>query len=131
MVITSQKDIPEMDKALLINQLNAALEKVDRAKKDSNSKIDSLNNKISKLVKEADESGDTLSVVDELREFKKLFDVTIISLSSEPDAKTDEELKAGIKLAIVARDVFRDSIDLFNGLDTELEIEDVPGHGSK
>ena len=126
-------DLPPMAKSLLLNQLEAQKEEVERIKKNSESKIASLRNKLLDLVQEADRQGMKDRAMAELNNYKELFNFVIGYLSAQPGSKNNEIMSETIELANVARNTLDDSIDTFknNGLDDTLEYDDGPKPGSK
>ena len=125
--------LPPMAKSLLLTQLEAQKEEVDRIKKNSESKIASLRKKILDLVQEADRQGMKDRAMAELNNYKILFNFAIGNLSAQPGSETNKIMKESIELAKVAKNTIDDSIDTFDGvgLNDTLEFDDGPKPGSK
>jgi hypothetical protein len=113
--------------------LEAQKEEVDRIKKNSESKIASLRNKLLDLVQEADRQGMKDRAMAVLNRYKELFNYVIDSSSSQPGLETNRIMNESIELAKVARNTIDDSIDTFKdgGLNDTLEFDDGPKPGSK
>ena len=129
----ADKELPQMAKALLLNQLEAQKEEVDKIKNNSESKIASLRAKVVELVQEADRQGMKDRAMAVLNNYKELFNYVIGYLSSEASLENNEIMKDVIEHAKVARNTLDDSIDTFNngGLNDTLEYDDGPKPGSK
>ncbi len=125
--------LPPMAKSLLLTQLEGQKEAVDRIKKNSESKIASLRNKLLDLVQEADRQGMKDRAMAELNNYKELFNFVIGYLSAQPGSETNKIMNESIELAKVAKNTLVDSIDTFNdgGLNDTLEFDDGPKPGSK
>lgn len=129
----ADNDLPPMTKSLLLTQLEAQKEEVDRIKKNSESKIASLRNKLLDLVQEADRQGMKDRAMAVLNNYKELFNFVIDYSSSQPGLETNKIMNESVELAKVARNTIDDSIDTFNygGLNDTLEFDDGPKPGSK
>ncbi len=129
----ADNDWSPMTKSLLLTQLEAQKEEVDRIKKNSESKIASLRNKLLDLVQEADRQGMKDRAMAVLNRYKELFNYVIDSSSSQPGLETNRIMNESIELAKVARNTIDDSIDTFKdgGLNDTLEFDDGPKPGSK
>ena len=130
--VAEDNSMPQEKKESLIGEIDEALNSAANGKKENESNISNLKDRILELAKYAEESHETELDVAQLKVYKGLHEREMQNLLSRPDSKTNGLIEYKIERNKFCIESLEESINLFQSLDNGLNAtSDSPSPGSK